>query len=209
MMPILRLLRRSAFFLLAAILLIFLLLFLKEQLLPSRVVSTRQETALGGSFTLVNQEGKVVSEATYHGQWLLVFFGFTHCPDMCPTGLATMTAAINTLSPLQQQQITPLFISVDPERDTPATLKDYLSSFHPRFQGLTGSAADLKNVTTKYRVYYAREKGKQNKDVNHSGLIYLMKPDGAFQQFFNHSDSADTVGVALQQAIKPAHDQAR
>src|SRR6185437_773362 len=131
--------------------------------------------AIGGPFTLVDQSGKRVTQADFRGRWMLVYFGYTFCPDVCPTELQTIAGALDKLGP-DAASIAPLFITIDPARDTPAILADYVKLFDNRLIGLTGSAKEIDDVAREYRVYYA--KVTQNSGgsylMDHSSFAYLM-----------------------------------
>ncbi len=158
-------------------------------------------TALvGGPFTMVNQNGETVTEKTFAGRSMLMFFGFTFCPDVCPTQLQVMTEALNQLG-AKADQITPVFVSIDPERDTPDVVKAYVSNFHPQMVGLTGSLEQVQQMTTAYRVFYQKvENAKRPQDytMDHSSILYLMGPDGSFLGHFPYeSDPAKlAAGIA-------------
>lgn len=137
-------------------------------------------SAIGGPFRLTDQNGQTVSDQDLKGKPYLIFFGFTHCPDVCPTALFDISEVMRNLGP-DADKTAALFISVDPERDTPAVLKDYLSSFDPHVHGLTGDAASLAGVFKAFRVYYKKvplEGGDYTMD--HTALVYLMDKDGRF-----------------------------
>jgi protein SCO1/2 len=135
---------------------------------------------LGGPFTLTDQNGARRSDSEFRGKYMLVFFGYTFCPDVCPTTLAVMAAALDKMGE-KADAIVPIFISVDPGRDTPDVLKAYLSAFGPRFIGLTGTKGDVAAATKAYRVYVqARKDQGENYTVDHSGVVYLMNPSGEF-----------------------------
>ncbi|MFN7902409.1 MAG: SCO family protein [Holosporales bacterium] len=156
--------------------------------------------SVGAPFQLTNQYGADVTQDTFKGKPFLVFFGFTHCPDVCPTGLATITTALKALPQAQQDAIVPVFITVDPARDTPAVLKDYLAAFHPGFIGLTGSEESIKNVLKGYRAYAAPSPataGQKDYLMDHSALIYWMNARGEFVQFFSGDASAAEITAAL------------
>jgi protein SCO1 len=141
--------------------------------------------AIGGPFRLVDQNGTTVTDADLKGKPYLVFFGFTHCPDVCPTTLMEMSEVLDKLGP-DANRVVALFITVDPERDTPAELKDYLSSFNPRVKGLTGDPAAVGQVAKSYRVYMKKvplENGDYTMD--HTALVYLMDRNGKFVAPFN------------------------
>jgi protein SCO1/2 len=152
------------------------------------------QPAIGGDFQLVDQNGRPVDQTLLKGKWTAVFFGYTYCPDVCPTTLQTLGAAESGLGAAKSKfQI--VFITVDPRRDTPAQLKDYLSSsaFAPGVVGLTGAPAQIARVAREYGVYYQRQGSGETYGVDHSSAIYLMNPDGRF-------DSVIPYGLTPQQA---------
>jgi cytochrome oxidase Cu insertion factor (SCO1/SenC/PrrC family) len=160
-------------------------------------------TALvGGPFTLTDQNGKRVSDTDFAGKYRLMFFGYTFCPDVCPTELQVMTAALQSMGP-KAEAIQPIFITIDPARDTPEVLKSYLSNFDPRFVGLTGTEAEIAAVTKAYRFYSAKVAGKgEDYLFDHSGFIYLMGPDGRFLKHFAYSTDAVRLATDLQSLIR-------
>lgn len=161
-------------------------------------------TALvGGPFTMVNQRGETVTEKTYAGKYMLVFFGFTFCPDVCPTELQVMTAALAQLGPAATN-IVPILVSVDPARDTPEVLKSYVENFSPTLQGLTGSAEQVAAMAKVYRVFYARAENAKNPadyTMDHSSIIYLMGPDGKFLKHFSYTTDAAALAAGLKAAL--------
>lgn len=158
--------------------------------------------SLGGPFTLVNAAGETVTEASFRGRWMLVYFGYTFCPDVCPTELQTMTAALDRLGTLAER-IVPVFITVDPERDTPAALAEYVKLFDERLVALTGSAEQVAAAAKSYRVYYARSKGKDSADylMDHSSFLYLIGPDGGFRALYRQGMAADELAEALKARV--------
>ena len=141
-------------------------------------------SGIGGPFTLIDQNGKTVTAANFKGQPTLVFFGYTHCPDVCPTTLDSLSQTLKALGP--DRRATALFITLDPSRDTPAVMKDYLSSFDPRIVGLTGSQSAIDDVAHAYRVYAKKvPTGDGDYTVDHTGVVYLMDKNGAFVESFN------------------------
>ena len=148
---------------------------------PGEVVSTGQ-AQVGGPFQLVDQEGRPVDESLLEGKWSLVFFGFTYCPDFCPTTLAALEATKQRLGD-KPKDLQIVFISVDPERDTPQALKDYLSSdgFPEGVNGLTGTPAQVRAAADAYRAYYQKVGEGEGYTMNHSLTVYLMGPDGTFR----------------------------
>lgn len=156
---------------------------------------------IGGPFTLINQDGKTVTDADFRGKYLLVYFGYTYCPDMCPTGLQSIAHALDILG-ADVQKVQPLYITIDPARDTPAKLKEYVASFHPEIVGLTGTDAQIASVAKAYQVYYAKGEQVDEHDymMDHSSLIYLMAPDGKLIATF--PENADPAAL-----VKALHDQ--
>ncbi|HST36899.1 MAG TPA: SCO family protein [Allosphingosinicella sp.] len=140
--------------------------------------------SMGGPFTLTGEDGRRVSDREFAGKYRLVYFGFTYCPDVCPTDMAVLGGALRRFEaadPARAARVQPLFISVDPARDTPAVLRRFTDAFHPRFLGLTGSEAEIAQVAHRYGIYYEREPanaaGAYN--VNHQRQAVLYGPDGA------------------------------
>jgi protein SCO1/2 len=161
--------------------------------------STATGAAVGGAFTLVGSDGRPVTDQAFRGKLLLVYFGYTYCPDVCPTTLNNIAQALVQLGP-QAGAVEPVFISVDPKRDTPQAIGQYVKSFDPRIIGLTGTAAQIAAVAKEYHVYYAPQPA-QNGDylVDHSSLVYLMDRDGKFLKVF----ASGLSGVEMADAIKP------
>lgn|SRR6266436_3870403 len=136
--------------------------------------------SVGGPFSLIDQNGMRRSDTEFRGKYMLVFFGYTYCPDVCPTTLAVMSAALDKMG-AQADRIVPIFITVDPARDTPDMLKAYLSAFGPKFVGLTGKEEEIAAAAKAYRVYYQAHKEQgDNYAVDHSGVVYLMDKKGGF-----------------------------
>ncbi len=161
---------------------------------------TRPST-VGGPFELVNQDGKTVTDADFRGKPLLVFFGFTHCPDICPTTLFEVSEVLNRLGK-DAEKVNAIFVTVDPERDTPEKLKLYLSSFHPRISALSGSEAQVEAVKKAYFVYAKRvplEGGSYTMD--HTSVVYLMDKEGRFVAPFNLKRDADAAASDLRRRL--------
>jgi protein SCO1/2 len=140
--------------------------------------------AIGGPFTLTDQDGRTATDRQFAGRYRIVYFGFTHCPDVCPTDLAAIGQALRQFEksdPARAAKIVPIFVSVDPERDTPAVLKDYVAAFHPRLIGLTGTPQQVAAAAKAFGIYYSKEPGTApgGYNVNHSRFTYLLGPDGA------------------------------
>jgi protein SCO1/2 len=153
--------------------------------------------AVGGPFSLIDQYGKPFTEANLKGRWQLVFFGYTHCPDVCPTTLNDLSLALDQLG-AKKNEVGIVFISVDPERDTPAVLKSYVESFDGPIVALTGSPDAVAQAAKDYRVYYAKHpRADGGYDMDHSAVIYLMDPQGRFTATFTPDDSAETIVARL------------
>ncbi|TDP49247.1 protein SCO1/2 [Zavarzinia compransoris] len=155
---------------------------------------------VGGPFGLIDEDGKPVTEKSWPGKYLLVFFGFTYCPDVCPTTLAQMTEVLKDLGPAADR-IQPLFITVDPERDGAAELKNYTSSFDPRITGLTGDRSQIDAVLKTYRGVALRRGEGEDYTMDHSTLVYLMGPDGRLKWIFAHDLEPKAFADGLRKLI--------
>ena len=172
-------------------------------LAPRLPASTGTGTALvGGPFSLVDHTGKRVTEKDFAGRYMLVFFGYTYCPDVCPTELQVMMAAVESLG-AQANRIQPVFITVDPERDTQQVMKAYVENFGPRLTGLTGTAEEIAAVAKAYRVYFAKAGKAATEDylMDHSSIVYLMGPDGTFVKHFTYTTDAPKLAQAVKEAV--------
>ncbi|MGV8997498.1 MAG: SCO family protein [Parvibaculaceae bacterium] len=155
---------------------------------------------IGGPFTLTDESGKKVTDRDFAGQYMLVYFGFTSCPDVCPTELQAMTAALTTLGP-KGDKIVPVFITVDPERDTPQVLGTYVKQFSPRLKGLVGTPDELAAVAKEYKVFYEKVKDDTTSGdytMDHSSVVYLMGPDGKFLTFFGPGTTPDEMAAKIK-----------
>lgn len=157
---------------------------------------------IGGPFHLTDDHGRSVTDADYRGRWMLVDFGYTTCPDVCPTELQTIAAALNKLGPAASR-VVPLFITVDPARDTPTVLADYVKLFDPRLIGLTGTSEQIAAAARAYRVYYAKVKPKGTTTylMDHSAFMYLMDPQGRFSALFTPTSTADELAAGIQEHL--------
>ena len=167
------------------------------------VLTPAEAPAVGGPFRLTDQDGRRVDEHILKGKWSLVFFGFTYCPEACPTTLATYGAALEQLGP-KARNVQVVFISVDPQRDTPAALKAYLSSaaFPRRTIGLTGSPAEVAAAAKAYKVYYQKSGNGPDYTVDHSTLTYLIDPRGRFRRLIAYGLTPDEVARQLGEAMR-------
>jgi len=173
-----------------------------ERFQPTQVMSIGK-AAVGGPFTLTDHTGRRVTDQNFRGKYMLVYFGFTFCPDVCPTGLQVMAAALDQLGP-KAEEIIPIFISVDPERDTPEQLAQYVPSFHSRLIGLTGSPEEIQSVAKAYRVYFRKvkdEKSTAEYTIDHTSIIYLMDPNGEFVAHFTHATPVDVMVEKLEKVL--------
>jgi len=160
--------------------------------------------AIGGPFTLEKSDGTTATEKTYRDKWQLVYFGYTLCPDACPTALNEIAGAMQQLGPLADK-VQPIFITVDPARDTPKVMGEYVKAFDPRIVGLTGTPDQIAAAAREYRVYYAKAPDKDAPDgylMDHSSIIYVMRPgDGRFVATFTHETTADQMAQRLKKLI--------
>jgi protein SCO1/2 len=160
---------------------------------------------LGGPFQLTDHTGRAVTEADFAGRFMLVYFGFTYCPDVCPTELGTIAAALDALEEAGER-VTPVLVTVDPERDTPAALADYVSRFHPRMVGLTGTPEQVAAVARAYRVFYAKVQRPEMSQylMDHSSFIYLVGPDGRVRSLFRPETSPEAIAQAVRSQLRSA-----
>jgi protein SCO1 len=161
------------------------------------------QAAIGGPFTLTDTTGARRTEKDFAGKPMLVYFGFTNCPDVCPSGLQTLTVALNKLGD-KADRLTPLFITIDPERDTPESLAAYIKSFHPRIQALSGSPEDVQATIKTYRVYAVKvpdASDPKRYNIDHSSFFYLMDAQGRYVKHFPHSTDAGQLAEALAAAL--------
>jgi len=159
--------------------------------------------AIGGPFTLVSTNGESVTDQSFRGKWLLIFFGYTSCPDLCPTALTNVSMALEKFGP-DTSRLQPVFITVDPQRDTRDVMANYLKSFDARILGLTGTHAQIDDVTKEYRVYVALDKPERGGDdylVSHSAYLYLMDPRGKFVNVIEGKEDGDAIAAWLRKEM--------
>ncbi len=162
---------------------------------------TEGKALIGGPFSLVDINGKRVTDGDFRGKLMLVFFGYTHCPDVCPTEMQNMTEVMDKLG-ADASQVAPIFISVDPARDTPESLSAYVKNFSPRITGLTGSVDEVASAAKAYRVYFRKaEGGSDNYTVDHSVFVYLMDRQGDYLTHFMFNTPADTMVSVIKKHI--------
>ncbi len=151
-------------------------------MVPQMAARHSDQVTIGGPFNLIDGSGKPVTNTDFRGRFMLIYFGYTHCPDACPTMLSDMASAIDQLPAKDRAKLVPIFVTVDPERDTPATMGEYAQAFGPDFIGLTGSQANITKAEQAYHVY-AQKHPLKNGDyaMDHSSILYVMGPDGGFR----------------------------
>jgi protein SCO1/2 len=166
---------------------------------------TAPSGVIGGSFSLTDQNGKKVTDADFRGKIMLVFFGYTHCPDICPVTVSTLSKTMGLLGD-KADAVVPIFITLDPKRDTPAVLKDYLANFDKRMVGLTGSPKDIKKAADAYKVYFSVAEASKQKNgdymVDHSTIIYMMGKDGSYLEHFSYDAKEQDIANAIKEALK-------
>jgi protein SCO1 len=158
---------------------------------------------IGGPFTLQDGSGKPVTDQNFRGRYMLVYFGYTFCPDVCPTTLNAVADAMDKLGPAASR-IQPLFITVDPKRDTPEVVKQYAAAFGPSIEGLTGTPDEIAAVAKEYRVYYAEHRtgpGPNDYSMDHSSVLYLMSPTGGFIAPVRADQTGDEIAANLKKLM--------
>jgi protein SCO1 len=177
----------------------FLVLSLHET--PRGAAGTLLASAIGGPFRLVDQHGKTVTDADLKGKWSLVYFGYTHCPDACPTALNDIAIALDELGP-QRNAVRPVFVTVDPERDTPGVLKSYVTAFDAPILALSGTPEEIAQAAKGYRVYYAKHpEAGGDYSMDHSSVIYVMDPEGRFTASFTQENSPEEIAERLKKLL--------
>ncbi len=166
-------------------------------------VQMPQGISLGGAFSLVDQDGRAVTERDFADRFLLVYFGFTWCPDVCPTELGTIAAAMDELG-ADAARVTPVLITIDPERDTPEVMREYVARFHPRFVGLTGTPEQVAEVARRYRVYFARVQRPDMHEylMDHSSFVYLVGPDARVRVMFRPETTPQAIAASVRGQLR-------
>ena len=178
---------------------VFLALTLRDN--PRGAAGTVLASAIGGPFRLTDQNGKTVTDADLKGKWSLVYFGYTHCPDACPTALNDISIALEDLG-TKRDAVRPVFITVDPERDTPEALKAYVTSFDAPILALTGTPEQVAQAAKGYRVYYAKHpEAGGDYSMDHSSVIYVMDPQGRFTASFTHESTPEQIAERLKKLL--------
>lgn len=158
---------------------------------------------IGGPFALRDQHGRLRRDGEFRGRWMLVYFGFATCPDICPTDLAQISEALAALGPVADR-VAPIFVTLDPERDRPAVLAQYVAAFDPRIVALGGTRAQVAALAEAYRVYWSREKveGALRYTIDHSSFLYLMDPQGRFAGFLPPGSPAGRIETVLRERMQ-------
>ncbi len=166
---------------------------------PGAGLSIPGGVSVGGPFALVNGEGRPVTDEAFRGRMMLVYFGYTFCPDVCPTELQTVSGVLDRLGP-EAAKVAGVFITIDPTRDTPAVVGEYVKLFDDRITGLSGTEAQVTAAAKSYRVYYAKAGNKTSTDylMDHSSFLYLMGPDGKLRALFRQGSTADEITTAIR-----------
>jgi len=176
------------------------------QLLEDPVPQDTGSVAIGGEFELIDAKGNTVTDKDMHGSYTLVNFGYTFCPDVCPTGLQTASMALDLLPMRKSNKVVSLFITIDPERDTPEVMGEYVKHFHKSLVGLSGSQEQVDKAAKAYRVYYKKvvEEGKPDDEylMDHSAFQYLMGPDGKYVTHFPHGIAPEAMAQKMKDYIR-------
>ncbi len=174
-----------------------------QQVAPQSPPPQEGLPSIGGAFELIDKDGKAWTDADFKGKPMLIYFGYTYCPDICPTALYAMTQALEMLGGAGAVQ--PVFVTIDPERDTPDQLKLYAQNFHKDFIMLTGSQAQVKKAIKAYRVHAARaseDRGSNDYLMDHSSIIYFMDEKGQYQAHFNHNTPATEIVKKVREFLR-------
>lgn len=194
-----------ASWLICSLLLAALLVVIGPKRLLSPPPNAPGEAMIGGEFELVDGNNRLVRASDFRGKYMLVYFGFTHCPDICPTTLLVMKNALDKLGETKKAKIAPLFISIDPDRDKPENIKQYITNFGDTLIGLTGSPEQVKQAADAYRVYYSKvdqEGSAGGYLMDHSGYIFLMDTRGRYLAHFSHTISETDLASKLAQFVQ-------
>ncbi|XP_074552981.1 protein SCO1 homolog, mitochondrial [Halichoeres trimaculatus] len=172
----------------------------KEELIEKERTKSIGRPALGGPFSLVDHNNKPSKSEDFLGQWVLIYFGFTHCPDICPDELEKMIEVVDEIDKIKSiPNLTPILITIDPDRDTPEAMAAYVKEFSPKLIGLTGTTAQVEQVSRAYRVYYSQGPKDEDNDyiVDHTIIMYLVGPDGEFLEYFGQNKRSVEITTSI------------
>ena len=177
--------------------------YLREEHIKSvKTLPSSGKAAVGGPWTLVGPTGKPFESKSLEGEFSLLYFGFTFCPDICPEELEKTAESVNLLEKLTKRKIQPVFITIDPERDDRETVNDYCEEFHPRLIGLTGTKDQIQKITRLYRVYYSKTNDSDDDYlIDHSIISYLVDPEGNFIKFFGKNSTASDMAMEMKRFV--------
>ncbi|MDG1709464.1 MAG: SCO family protein [Emcibacteraceae bacterium] len=185
---------------LAVIAAILWITVLQKENTPTAAENSR--ALIGGPFSLTNHSGDAVSDQDFLGKYMIVYFGYTYCPDVCPMDLQIMADALRELSEEQLEEINPVFVSIDPERDTVDVMAEYVGFFHPQMIGLTGTVEQVDRVKKEYRVYAAKADDTADYLVDHTSYTYFMDKDGNLLKHFNHGEDPTYMAQTMVSLMK-------
>ena len=159
--------------------------------------------SVGGPFELIDGDGRTVTERDFRGRHMLIYFGFTFCPDVCPTTLFSASQALDGIGPALASKVRLVFVSIDPERDTPEVVKDYAAHFHPGTVGLTGTPEQVAAAARAFRIYYRKADPEEDGSylVDHSSILFLMDGEGRYVTHFGHEATAADMAAALKRLL--------
>ncbi len=192
--------KKNAIRIFIIIFLIIIAFFVWNKYLDTYSTPTASENSralIGGEFELVNNMGEPVTNKTFNGKFMLVYFGYTYCPDVCPMDLQIMSDSLKYLNAEQLKQITPVFVTIDPERDSMEIMSEYIKFFHADLVGLTGTVEQIENIKKVYKVYAAKADDSDDYLVDHTAYTYLMDKNGIFLQHFNHGEDPEVMASKI------------